>query len=64
MVEPKTKDTGHGTSVFKDGKRIIGLPKETLFTVLKQPLILVTPTKNSKEEYNAYKAKLRGERQA
>ena len=64
MLKLKTKDTGHGKAVFKDGKRIIGLPKETFVYNVEATVVSHDALQKLQEEYNNYQDQIKGERQA
>ena len=60
----KTKDTGHGKAVFKDGKRVIGLPKETFVYNVEATVVSRDALQKLQEEYNNYQDQIKLERQA
>ena len=64
MLKLKTKDTGHGKAVFKDGKRIIGLPKETFVYNVEATIVSRDALQKLQEEYNNYQDQIKSERQA
>ena len=64
MLKLRTKDTGHGKAVFKDGKRIIGLPKETFVYNVEATVVSRDALQKLQEEYNNYQDQIKGERQA
>ena len=63
MLKLKTLKTDDGDAVFKDGKRIIGLPKETFVYNIEKTVVSRDALQKLQEEYNAYQDQIQAERQ-